>query len=286
MDKVNFADTQFLKIPAGVCLIGTPEGDPLAWSDEFPEHTVTIPSDYWCARFPVTNRQFGRFVEATATLTRAEKVGWAYVFDAKAMQWEKVTGADWLHPIGPAGKVENWPEHPVVNVSFLDALAYLDWLNEKHRADLPDGYRFSLPTEVEWEHAARGPHHWRYPWGKDFEPGKCCCRFSAHGIGTQPVGSFSPDGDNMYGVADLAGNVWEWTTTLWGPKKDEPLFVYPYSPDDGREDQISGRDYYRIIRGGSFKDDEQGVRCACRDLDPPNGALNNLGFRVFVLPEV
>ena len=69
-----------------------------------------------------------------------------------------------------------------------------------------------------------------------------------------------------------------------GLQKDEPLFVYPYTPDDGREDQLAGREYYRMIRGGSFKDDGQAVRCACRDLDPPNGTLNNLGFRVFIVP--
>ena len=284
MEILKFADIQFLKILAGDCLIGTPESDPLAFSDEHPEHTYTIPYDYWIARFPVTNRQFEQFVEATAALTRAEKVGWAYVFNPQEMKWEQVRGADWRHPTGLDGITQEWLEHPVVNVTFNDALVYLDWLNEAFGADLPEGYHFGLPTEVEWEKAARGPYHWRYPWGKEFDPGRCCCRYSAHGLGTRPVGSFSPVGDNMHGCADLAGNVWEWTTTLWGPEKDEPLFVYPYDPDDGREDQITRRDYYRIIRGGSFKDDEQGVRCACRDLDPPNYALNNLGFRVFIVP--
>jgi sulfatase modifying factor 1 len=286
MTKKKMTDGEdYLLTPAGECQIGTPESDPLAYSDEFPPHTFTIPYDYWIARFPVTNRLFGQFVGAVAFLSQAEKQGWAYAFNPQAMEWEKVEGANWQRPRGPKVETGDQGDHPVVSVSFFDALAYLDWLNEELGAGLPDGYRFGLPTEAEWEKVARALDYRRYPWGDAFDPGLCCCRFSAHGIGTQPVGSFSPAGDSAAGCADLAGNVWEWTTTLWGPNKDEPMFVYPYDPNDGREDQTAGRDYYRIIRGGSFKDDERGVRSACRDLDPPTWALNNLGFRVFVVPQ-
>jgi len=82
----------------------------------------------------------------------------------------------------------------------------------------------------------------------------------------------------------MSGNVWEWTLTLWGEDRDKSDYVYPYAVDDGREDLGAGDGVYRIIRGGSFKDDMKGVRCACRDLDPPNYSLNNLGFRVFAAP--
>jgi iron(II)-dependent oxidoreductase len=99
-----------------------------------------------------------------------------------------------------------------------------------------------------------------------------------------PVGVFSPDGDSPYGCADMAGNTWDWTTTLWGPEKDNQQFTYPYIASDGREDQVAGKDYYRIIRGGSFKNNPEALRCACRDLDPVTFALNNLGFRVFITP--
>jgi formylglycine-generating enzyme required for sulfatase activity len=88
----------------------------------------------------------------------------------------------------------------------------------------------------------------------------------------------------MNGIADLSGNVWEWTITLWCEDKHTPAFVYPYHHEDGREDRQAGERIYRIIRGGSFKDDYKGVRCACRDLDPPGYALNNVGFRFILAP--
>ena len=98
------------------------------------------------------------------------------------------------------------------------------------------------------------------------------------------VGAYSPSGDSPYGLADMGGNIWEWTTTLWGSNRDKATFVYPYRSQDGRQDLNAGEEHYRIIRGGSYKDDRQGVRAACRDLDPPHYALSNLGFRVFLAP--
>lgn len=278
------ANLEFMPIPAGDCTIGTPEDDPLAYSDEFPRHSVHIPYDYWVARFPVTNQQFEQFVADTGYLTLAERLGWAYVFSVPVLEWQKTEGADWRHPIGPASSLIDIHDHPAVSIAFFDAWAYLDWLNRTAAADLPPGHRYSLPTEVEWEKAARGLQANRYPWGNVFKPNLCAWRGAADGIGTRAVGQFSPSGDSPYGVADMAGNVWEWTTTRWGPDKSEPLFIYPYDSADGREDQQAGREDYRIIRGGSFKDDERGVRSACRDLDPTGYALNNLGFRVFITP--
>jgi formylglycine-generating enzyme required for sulfatase activity len=171
----------------------------------------------------------------------------------------------------------------VVQVCWHDARAYCDWLNQQHQPELPDGCGFRLPSEAEWEKAARGPNGRIYPWGNDFDAGLCNSRVSGR-IRTVQVGSTSPDGDSYYGVADMSGNIWEWTITLWGPDKDTPAFIYPYVRHDGREDLTAGDDMYRIIRGGSYKDDMKAVRAACRDLDPPQYALSNLGFRVFVAP--
>ena len=264
---MEFDGLKYCQVPAGECLIGSSEDDPLAWSDEFPQHTVDIPYDYWIARFPVTNAEFKKFVDATSYVTLGEIQGWAFVFNVQTMEWEKSEGASWQHPKGPGEHADNKSDHPVVSVSFFDVLAYLEWLNQSVGPELPGGYQFGLPR------------------GDEFAPSLCCWRESAHGTETAPVGAFSPRGDSHYGGADMAGNVWEWTTTRWGRIKDEPDFRYPYNPDDGREDQLTGRADYRIIRGGSFKDDQKAIRSACRDLDPPNYALNNLGFRVFILPQ-
>lgn len=284
MEMLRIGGCDYQWIPRGPCLIGSPAGDPFADEDEFPQHTVEFPYDYWCDRLPVTNRDFQQFVNETGYVTLSEKIGWAYVFVPGVDEWQKIEGADWQHPTGPDSRITELLDHPVVSTGFFDAVAYIDWLNQKFGGELPEGYRFSLPTEVEWEKAARGPDGRRYPWGDEFN-GLGCWYESWEQVGTMPVGSFSPEGDSPYGCADMAGNTWDWTTTLWGPERYTRLFKYPYRMDDGREDQVAGRDYFHIIRGGSFKNSPDALRCACRDLDPVEYALNNLGFRVFITPD-
>jgi formylglycine-generating enzyme required for sulfatase activity len=263
--------------------MGSRDGNELAWDDERPQHTLEIPYDYWIGKFPVTNAQFGRFVRSTSFETRAEREGWCWVWNTKSEQWEKTKGANWKHPLGASASTPAWEEHPVVQVCWYDALAFCEWLTQKDSNDLRQGYQFRLPIETEWEKAARGIDGREWPWGNDYDAALCNSRDGGR-LCTTSVGAHSPQGDSVYGVADMSGNVWEWTLTLWGRDRDRSDFVYPYLGKDGRENQRAGDSFFRIIRGGSFKDDMQGVRSACRDLDPPNFSLNNLGFRVFVAP--
>jgi formylglycine-generating enzyme required for sulfatase activity len=265
--------------------MGSKEGDEHAFSDEFPQHVLDIAYDFWAARFPITTVQFGKFIADTSFITQAEKDGWAFVFDTKEEKWTKVDGTSRKNPLGPQDESHQWNDHPVVQVCFYDALAFIEWFNQNNAEGLPQVYIYRLPTEVEWEKAARGPEGNIFPWGNTFDPNLCSC-IESDPVGTRPVGWYSPGGDSVQGIADMAGNVWDWTITLWGQDKNNPEFVYPYDPNDGRQDVNADETYYRIIRGGSFKNEIQGLRSACRDLDPPKYSLNNLGFRLFLAPEL
>jgi sulfatase modifying factor 1 len=275
----------FVRIPKGLFIMGSKEDNDLAWSDEFPQHAFEIPYEYWVGRFPVSNAQFEGFAVSTTYETRAEREGWAWVWDTSAKKWKKTEGANWKHPLGTHSDLSVLMEHPVVQVSFYDAVAFCEWMNQDQIEDLLEGYHFSLPSEPEWENAGRGPDGREFPWGNDFDPLRCNS-IDGGKAGTVHVGCNSPEGDSVYGAADMSGNVWEWTITLWGEDRDNPAFVYPYNPKDGREKRDAGDSFFRIIRGGSFKDNVKGVRSAVRDLDPPYFSLNNLGFRVFVVPKI
>lgn len=265
--------------------MGSPADDELAWEDEKPQHILELSYDYWIGRFPVSNAQFGEFVRSTSFETRAEREGWGWVWNIRDEQWEKKEGANWLHPLGANSHITAFQEHPVVQVCWYDARSFCEWLTYNHIHDLLPGFHFRLPSEAEWEKAARGAEARKWPWGNHFDAALCNSKIDGY-ICTTPVGAYSPRGDSVYGAADMSGNVWEWTLTLWGEDRNTPTFVYPYLSTDGRQNQRASEEFYRIIRGGSFKDDNKGVRSACRDLDLPNFSLNNLGFRVFLAPNL
>jgi formylglycine-generating enzyme required for sulfatase activity len=269
------AEFDLVLVPAGEFLMGSSEGDPGSEADERPQHAVRL-DEFRIGRTAVTNEQFARFAAATGHVTSAEREGWAFVFDP-AGDWERIPGADWQHPTGPGSRAADLPDHPVVSVSWHDARAFCRWLNEGDGGP-PGGLRFRLPTEAEWEKAARGIDGRIYPWGDRFEPG-LCSHFET-GCRTVPAGSLPAAAHSPYGAADMSGNTWDWTATLWGEDRNTARFSYPYDPEDGREDLSAGDEVFRIVRGGSFKNDPAACRSACRDLDPPGWSLNNLGFRV------
>ncbi len=235
-------------VPPGPFLMGSDKGrGPQADDDELPQHEVTLPG-YWIGRYPVTVAQFRAFVEAS---------------DYKPRDPNSLAGSD---------------DHPAVYVTWHDALAFCRWLSER------TGVLVMLPSEAEWEKAARGTDGRIYPWG-DAPPDESRCNFGYKVGGTTAVGRYSPGGDSPYGCADMAGNVWEWTRSLWGKDISEPEFRYPYNPEDGREDLEAREEVRRVLRGGSFYSDQWYVRCAYRGGYPYN-RYGYCGFRVMVASPV
>ncbi len=241
-------------IPAGVFRMGNDPGEGIPVY-ETPQHLVNLGA-YRIAKYPVTNVQYLEFVRQSGAAVAPET------------GWELAT----VGQVPPPGK----EDHPVVGVSWDEAAAYCRWLSQC------TGRRYRLPSEAEWEKAARGSDGRRYPWGDVLKP----CRGNSASTGpggTLPVGAFSPHGDSPYGVADLAGNVWEWTNTLWGREARTAEYGYPYRADDGREEgePLAGpyREY-RISRGSSFRDPPERAACATRARAQANGRHPARGFRV------
>ncbi len=210
-------------------------------------HRVNLP-DYAISRAPITNSQYQLFIQAT----------------------EHEPPQSWNGNRAPRGK----EIHPVVYVSSHDALAYCRWLSEV------TGKSITLPSEAEWEKAARGADDTHaYPWGDDFDALRCNVYESGFGD-TTPVG-IHPSGASPYGCLDMAGNVWEWTRSLWDEDLVKTQFTYPYDPNDKkREDLEAGDNVYRVVRGGAFYLHRDLARCAYRYGDHPDLRFNFIGFRV------
>jgi formylglycine-generating enzyme required for sulfatase activity len=233
-------------IPGGTFVMGDPSGE----RDEAPRTVAVRP--FRLMRLEVTNRDFSRFVETKRFVTDAERRGAGYVWTDR---WREVAGADWRHPQGSQSRIEGLDTHPVVQVSVRDAAAYCAWR----------GLR--LPTESEWEFAARGTDGRRYPWGNEaptqlgerranFGTERCCAPDDSDGYArTAPVGSY-PAGASPFGALDLAGNVWEWTASAYDAAQTE-----------------------RALRGGGWGNDPYGLRSSYRHGNPPDIGLDMVGFR-------
>lgn len=236
---------------------------------EGPVRTVEV-APFWIARHAVSNADFARFA-ATGFITEAERFGWSFVFAGMlpddfpptngvvdAPWWRRVDGADWRHPEGPGSEIGARSSHPVLHVSWNDALAYCEWAGAR------------LPTEAEWEFAARaGLEGCAFPWGDDLEPAGehrmnvWQGRFPAHNVcadgfyGTCPVDAFPP---NAYGLFNMTGNVWEWVDDVRHP----------------------GEAAQRVQKGGSYLCHAsycRRYRCAARMHSTADSSTGNAGFR-------
>ncbi len=258
----TFAGIPFVKVSKGRFLMGSNDKDETARENEKPQHEVDIPYHYWIGRFQITNEMFTSFVRETSSPFTP----------FKAIPREKL-------PL------------PMDSVTWYDAMKFVQWLNRYKRNELPKQYVFNLPSETEWEKAARGIDGRRYPWGNHFGASilglELCNTSEANYSETIAVGSLSPDGDSPYGACDMAGNVWEWTRSLWG--KDINQIEYPYPSQNNRknEDLQAPQEIYRIVRGGSYKDDQKVARCSYRGRKKIYGSkemFRDYGFRVVVSP--
>jgi formylglycine-generating enzyme required for sulfatase activity/predicted phosphodiesterase len=243
----TFHDQQYVLVPSGPFWMGTRSnksfpGMPVdQLGREQPARRVTV-ADFYIGRFPVTNAQYERFVRATGH-------GIPFRDDPRSrhMGWDPTTGR---YPPGRS-------DHPVVMVSWHDAVAFCRWLGGR------------LPTEAQWEKAARGGRSLEWPFG-DLWNEQFCNSSELKYEDTTTVGTFSPHGDSRFGIADLAGNVMEWCSTLYRS--------YPYRPEDGRESPDTPAQ--RVVRGGAWALDRVAARCAFRHGVNPSDHGPTIGFRV------
>ncbi|WP_051318315.1 formylglycine-generating enzyme family protein [Cohnella thermotolerans] len=289
-DRTNLLD-RFVLLEGGEFEMGTDTAEGFPSDGEGPVRKVRV-DPFLISPYTVTNRDFQEFVEATGYVTEAERFGWSFVFHLLVSEesrkqvsevpqqvpwWLVVHGAYWAKPEGPDSSIEDRMDHPVVHVSWNDAMAYCAWSGTR------------LPTEAEWEYAARGGLKGKtYPWGDLLKPeGKHMCNIwqgkfpvknnaSDGYVGTAPVDAYEPNG---YGLYNMSGNVWEWCADWFSPQyhkltsTDNPLFTEP-----------TGK---RSMRGGSYlchRSYCNRYRVAARSGNTPDSSTGNTGFRVVADP--
>jgi formylglycine-generating enzyme required for sulfatase activity len=276
-----------VKLDGGRFLMGTDTKTGFPLDGEGPVRPVRIDA-FYIDRYNVTNSQFDEFTRAADYRTEAERFGWSFVFQghiapedylrlvedtvAGAKWWCKVRGADWRHPEGPDSNIAERAHHPVVHVSWNDAVAYCQWAGKR------------LPTEAEWEYAARGGLEQKlYPWGDELTPeGRHLCniwqgKFPTHDAAEDgysapcPVDAFPPNG---YGLYSITGNTWEWCADWFDP--EYPLLATRMNPVGPPRGEL------KSIRGGSYLCHASycnRYRVAARTCNTPDSATTNMGFR-------
>lgn len=273
------------QIPPGAFTMGATDARSYPSDGEGPLREVTL-SPYAIDRCAVSNAEFARFIDATGYRTDSERIGWSFVFAgllpddfpptqaaADAPWWRAVEGASWLAPKGPGSDIANRIRHPVVHVSWNDAVAYAKWVGK------------SLPTEAQWERASRGGRSQQpYPWGDELTPHGEHRMNVWQGVfptrndrsdgwyGTCPVDAFAP---NDFGLYNTTGNVWEWCADWFDVFHDirESALQDPTGPPDGD---------LKVLKGGSFLCHESyclRYRTSARMALTPDSATSNTGFR-------
>jgi formylglycine-generating enzyme required for sulfatase activity len=277
-------DAEMVRLPGGTFLMGSGEVDDCGTEAGGPVREVRLRA-FWIDRCAVSNARFARFVAATHYVTEAERYGWSFVFagllgsDGAATDsvpyapwWRQVFGADWSHPEGPQSDLAGRADHPAVHVSWNDARAYCAWAGVR------------LPTEAEWEYAARGGLvQQRFPWGDELRPGGVHRMNMWQGefprlnscddgyYGTAPVAAFLP---NEYGLYNMTGNVWEWCADWFSPVFSVgEVLRNPKGPPRGTR---------RVVRGGSYLCHPSYAfysHVAARSSTTPITSTGHLGFR-------
>ncbi|MCC6628917.1 MAG: formylglycine-generating enzyme family protein [Chloroflexi bacterium] len=284
MQRVASATDGLIRLPGGAFLMGARDGDGFAADGEGPIRQVTL-SPFWIDPLAVTNERFTAFVAATGHVTEAERFGWSFVFagllpdgfpDTRAVAaapwWRQVYGADWRHPEGLDSSITDRLDHPVVHVGWHDAQAYCAWAGRR------------LPTEAEWEYAARGGLEGKvYAWGDDLTPdGEHRCNiwqgtFPSHNtladgyLGTAPADAFPP---NDFGLYNVSGNTWEWCVDWFSPT------VHRLTRRRDPQGPVTGTN--RVIRGGSYLCHASycnRYRVAARTAVTPDSTTGHMGFR-------
>ncbi|WP_254643292.1 formylglycine-generating enzyme family protein [Streptomyces sp. BV286] len=272
-------------LPGGEFLMGAEDKEGFADDGEGPVRRVRL-APFLIDTCAVTNTDFAAFVDATGYVTDAERLGWSYVFAGflpavlrrgaprpdRTPWWCAVRDAAWSRPEGPGSTVTERPDHPVVHVSWHDAQAFCRWTGKR------------LPTEAEWEYAARGGLvQKRYPWGDELDPGgtyRCNIwrgRFPSRNTaedgysGSAPVTAFEPNG---FGLYNMSGNVWEWCADWWTTHHCAgETFTDPKGPATGSA---------KVIRGGSHMCHRSycnRYRVAARSANTPDSSSGHAGFR-------
>lgn len=260
---------EFINIAPGILIMGDNR-----LPDASPQHRQEMRA-FEIGKFPVTNAEYAEFISARGYETESywTTMGWKWQ-RGRLVARDREQAAEpyfWREPR------LNQPRYPVVGISWYEAVAFCQWMSAGDQAD------YRLPTEAEWEYAARGADGARnFPWGEKFEPGRANTAEAGFG-GTTPVAHF-PAGVSPFGVWDMAGNVFEWVSSKWGMNWQELQFAYPYRAADGRQD-IDGSGA-RVMRGGSWFNSRHEALCAHRARYLAGSRGSNIGFRVVKMVRV